>query len=121
MNRLLDAIDLWIDQRGLQVPDAERLGPTRLPDDPRLSLDLNDIGTVIWATGYRPDHGWLQLPVFDRKGRIRHEGGVVGDGLYVMGLPYLRNRHSTHIAGATADAEALSGHLAERLANRHAA
>ena len=45
-------------------------------------------GTVIWATGYRPDYSWLDVPVLDRKGRIRHDGGVVqAPGLYVMGLP----------------------------------
>ncbi|MCC0067697.1 MAG: NAD(P)-binding domain-containing protein [Rhodovulum sp.] len=123
MNRLLDAVDRRIEADGLQVPDAERSAPTRVPDAPRLTLDLarSGIGTLVWATGYRPDHHWLHLPVFDRKGRIRHDGGVIGDGLYVMGLPYLRSRHSTHIAGATADAEALAGHLAERLPRRHAA
>ncbi|MCB1375774.1 MAG: pyridine nucleotide-disulfide oxidoreductase, partial [Rhodobacteraceae bacterium] len=123
MNRLLDAVDRRIEADGLQVPDAERSAPTRVPDAPRLTLDLarSGIGTLVWATGYRPDHHWLHLPVFDRKGRIRHDGGVIADGLYVMGLPYLRSRHSTHIAGATADAEALAGHLAERLPRRHAA
>lgn len=123
MKRLLDAIDRRIDRDGVRVAAAERLPPTRVPDAPRLDLDLtrSGIATVIWATGHRPDHHWLHLPVFDRKGRIRHEGGVVGDGLYVMGLPYLRSRHSTHIAGATADAEALARHLARRLADRRAA
>ena len=123
MNRLLTAIDSRIDADGLEAPGVERFAPTRVPDAPRLSLDVTGagIGAVVWASGYRPDHRWLHLPVFDRKGRIRHDGGVVGDGLYVMGLPYLRSRHSTHIAGATADAEALARHLTERLANRQAA
>jgi putative flavoprotein involved in K+ transport len=94
-----------------------------VPASPRLVLDLaaEGIGTVLWATGFGPDHRWLQIPCFDRKGRIRHDGGVVGDGLYVMGLPYLRTRHSTHIIGAGPDADALAQHLAERLAGRQAA
>ena len=123
MNRLLDTIDGWIEDTGTPAPPPERFAPTRLPVSPRLVLDLaaEGIGTVLWATGYRPDHSWLHLPVFDRKGRIRHEGGVVSDRLCVMGLPYLRSRHSTHIAGAEADAQALADHLARGLAGRRAA
>ena len=43
---------------------------------PPLGLDLasGDIRTVVWATGYRPDYSWLQVPVLDRKGLIRHDG-----------------------------------------------
>jgi putative flavoprotein involved in K+ transport len=123
LDRLLSEIDRLIETRGLPAPCAERFLPTKVPNDPRLSLDLTAFGiaTVVWASGYRPDHRWLHLPVFDQKGRIRHDGGVVRDGLYVMGLPYLRSRRSTHIAGATADAEALAKHLIERLAKRPAA
>ncbi|MCB2137452.1 MAG: NAD(P)-binding domain-containing protein [Rhodobacteraceae bacterium] len=123
MDRLLTAIDNFIATSRLAAPPAEPIPPTRVPDAPRLSLDLvkEGIGTVLLATGCRPDHHWLDMPVFDRKGRIRHKGGVVGAGLYVMGLPYLRTRHSTHIAGASADAEALARHLSERILGREAA
>ncbi|MBK0329782.1 FAD-dependent oxidoreductase, partial [Rhodobacteraceae bacterium F11138] len=69
---------------------------------------------VIWATGYRPDHRFVDLPVFDAKGRIRHDGGVVAPGLCVMGLPYLRRRRSTFISGAGGDAAALVPHLLRR-------
>ena len=58
-------------------------------------------GRSIWATGYRPDYSWLDVPVFDRKGRLRHDGGVVAaPGMYVMGLPFLRRRKSSFIDGA---------------------
>ncbi len=70
------------------------------------------------ATGYRPDYRWLAVPVTDRKGRLRHEGGVVVDapGLYAMGLPVLRRRKSTFIHGAEDDARELVAHLVEYLA-----
>ena len=61
-------------------------------------MDLNDgsVRTVIWATGYRPDYSWLDVPVLDRKGRIRHNGGVAeAPGMYVMGLPFMRRRKSS--------------------------
>lgn len=119
MSRLLDGIDVWIGDRC-----DDRPPPTVVPERPRLTLDLTGgrIATVIWATGYRPDHGWLHVPVFDRKGRLRHEGGVVpSPGLYAMGLPFLRRRKSTLIDGAADDARDLSRHLAAFLAGARAA
>jgi len=68
---------------------------------------------VLWATGSRPDHSWLDIPVRDRTGRIRHDGGVVtaAPGLYLLGMPVLRTRASTYIHGATTDSQALAAHL----------
>ena len=74
---------------------------------PPLDLDLasGEIKTIIWATGFRPDFSWLDVPVFDRKGRIRHDGGVVeSPGMYLMGLQFLRRRKSSLIDGAGDDA-----------------
>ena len=62
----------------------------------RLELDFvdDDIGSIVWATGYRPDYSWLDVPVLDHKGRIRHDGGVTeAPGLYVTGLNVLRRRN----------------------------
>ena len=70
----------------------------------------------MWATGFRPDLSFLQVPVFDRKGRVVHDGGVTpAPGLYVMGLPFLRRRSSTLIDGAAADARDLAEHLVGHL------
>ena len=69
-----------------------------------------------------PDFGFLvrpgDLPVFDRKGRVRHDGGVVtaSPGLYVIGLPFLRRRKSTLIDGAGPDAADIASHLVAHLA-----
>ena len=75
---------------------------------------------MLWATGFRPDHSWLDIPVRDRTGRIRHDGGVVtgAPGLYLLGLPVLRTRASTYIHGAGPDSEALARHLHSFLSNR---
>ena len=78
-----------------------------------LSLAAGTIKTIIWATGYRPDYSWLELPVLDRKGMVRHDGGVADlPGLYLMGLHFMRRRKSTLIDGAADDARELSDHLA---------
>ena len=80
-----------------------------------LDLAADGIRTVIWATGYRPDHRWVDLPVFDHRGRIRHRGGVVAPGLYVLGLNVLRRRRSSFIGGAAGDTEELADHLHRHL------
>ena len=120
MNRLLEALDAWAAQDGLDIREPpHRFEPTRVDASPRLSLDLarERIRTVLWATGYRPDHSWLQVPVLDPKGRIRHDGGVVTDspGLYLMGLQFMRRRKSALIDGAGDDARDLAAHLARFL------
>jgi putative flavoprotein involved in K+ transport len=115
LNRLLGRIDEWVRARGFEelVDPSEHFAPTQIPDDPILSLDLRaqGVGSVIWATGYTPDHSFVDLPVFDRKGRVRHQGGIVGNGLYVMGMPHMRTARSSHISGAQRDARALARHL----------
>jgi putative flavoprotein involved in K+ transport len=117
MNRLLDRIDAWATANGLDdvVDGSQRFAPTRVSASPPLGLDLNGgaIKTIIWATGYRPDYSWLDVPVLDRKGHMRHDGGVVADspGLYLMGAQFLRRRKSTLIDGAGDDARDLSAHL----------
>ena len=117
MNRLLDSIEDWIDVHGFRSDSTtpERPAPTRVDDRPALNLDLGsgEIRSVVWATGYRPDYSWLDLPVLDRKGRLRHDGGVVTDapGVYAMGLPFMRRRKSTFIHGAGDDAREITDSL----------
>ena len=122
MNRLLDTFDEWAlreRQRRQCASRRERFEPTHVPDSPRLDLDLGsgEIRSILWATGFRPDYGWLDVPVLDRKGYLRHDGGVVdAPGLYALGLPFLRRRKSSFIHGAEDDARDLAAHLAAYLA-----
>jgi putative flavoprotein involved in K+ transport len=116
MNRLLERIDAWATEHGLdgEVDPPHRFEPTRVEGSPPLGIDLRsgEIKTVLWATGFRPDYSWLDVPVIDRKGRIRHDGGVVeAPGMYLLGIPFLRRRKSSLIDGAGADAPELSDHL----------
>ena len=124
MNRFLNRADEWATASGLdgELPPPHRFAPTRV--DPRTPLELDltsgEIATVLWATGFRPDHSWLDIPVLDRTGHIRHDGGVVtgAPGLYLLGMPVLRTRASTYIHGAGADSAALAGHLHSFLSSR---
>ena len=120
MNRLLTQIDDWIDAEapGGVTEASYRLRDTIIPSDPLLQLDLIAAGseTVIWATGFKPDYSWLNVPVSTPRGELRHQGGVVdAPGLYALGLPFLRRRKSSLIDGVGDDAHDLSRHLASYL------
>jgi putative flavoprotein involved in K+ transport len=124
LERLLDTFDEWARAHGQagDAPPGERPEPTRVPAAARLSLDLTsgEVRTIVWATGFQPDYSWLQVPVLDAKGRLRHDGGIVTEspGLYAIGLPVLRRRKSSFIHGAGDDARDLVAHLATHLAGR---
>ncbi|MET0997253.1 MAG: NAD(P)/FAD-dependent oxidoreductase [Marmoricola sp.] len=122
MVRLLDNFDSWASATGLdaELDPPERFDPTRVPESTRLQLDLQsgEIRSVVWATGYRPDYSWLDVPVVDEKGQLRHEGGVVeSPGVYALGLPVLRRRRSTFIHGIEDDAREVIDHLSRYLAS----
>jgi putative flavoprotein involved in K+ transport len=123
MNRLLDTIDEWASESGIssQVAASHRFEPTAVEASPPLLVDLTRgaTKTIIWATGFRPDYSWLNLPVVDHKGYIRHDGGVVeAPGMYLLGMPFLRRRKSSLIDGVGDDARDLSAHLASYLSAR---
>jgi putative flavoprotein involved in K+ transport len=123
MDRLLDTFDEWAraHPRIADIAAPERFEPTRVPASSPLHLDLTsgEIRSIVWATGFHPDYSWLGVPVLDRKGHLRHEGGIVdAPGLYAIGLPILRRRKSTFIHGAEDDARDIVEHLANYLASR---
>jgi len=121
LRRLLDTFDEWARAHGhdAEAGPPERLAPTYVPESARLQLDLRsgEIRAIVWATGFRPDYGWLDVPVVDAKGQLRHQGGVVDSpGLYALGLPVLRRRRSTFICGIEDDAREVIDHLTRYLA-----
>jgi len=121
LNRLLDSYDEWAltSGRDAEFDAPERFEPTRAPQASRLQLDLasGEFSAIVWSTGFRPEYGWLDVPVIDTKGRLRHEGGVVDSpGLYALGLPVLRRRKSTFIYGIEDDAREVIDHLTGYLA-----
>jgi putative flavoprotein involved in K+ transport len=123
MERLLGVFDDWADAQATQ-PDValvERFPATELPSSTRLELDLRsgEIQTVLWATGFRPDYRWLEVPIIDAKGNLRHDGGTTeSPGMYALGLPVLRRRKSTFIHGIEDDARDVVDDLGAYLACR---
>ena len=65
-----------------------------------------DVRSVIWATGFRVDHSWIDVPVFDEEGRLVHARGVTeSPGLYFLGLTWQHTRGSALLGWVTDDAE----------------
>jgi putative flavoprotein involved in K+ transport len=121
LGRLLDDIDEWITANDMdaEVGPVERYEPTQVARGAPLTLDLRtgQIATIVWATGFRPDLSWLELPVFDSSRHLRHDGGVVdAPGVYFLGASFLRRRKSSFLHGAEDDTNDLADHLAGYLA-----
>jgi putative flavoprotein involved in K+ transport len=72
-----------------------------------------DVDAVIWATGYRFDHSWIELPVADEHGRLRHRRGITDvPGLYFLGLPWQHTRGSALLGWVKDDAEFIADEIA---------
>lgn len=86
------------------------------PEFSRYELDLEQAGiaSIVWATGYTLDFGWIRCDVFDNQGRPRHERGITDvEGLLFLGLPLLHTVRSSFLWGVGADAQYLAQHIAE--------
>jgi putative flavoprotein involved in K+ transport len=121
LERLLRTIDAHITHSGEECTSpADPPPPFTAPAGPA-TLDLRraGIGTVIWATGYRPAYPWLRVPALDRHGEIGHRRGVTRvPGLYVLGLKFLHRRDSSFVGGVGRDAQFVAAHLTRRMASR---
>lgn len=118
---VLDSADAHIEREGLdfpEEPEARTIGPE--PDcvkNPILELDLAKAGitTIIWATGYALDFGWLQFDVMDERGRPAHQRGVSKvPGFYFLGLAWLSRRASPFIWGVWHDAKYIAEQIAAK-------
>jgi putative flavoprotein involved in K+ transport len=122
MRSVLDRIDDHIADVHPAWPHApDRVAEVRLDPSPA-ALDLAEqgIGTVLWATGYRRDYSWLDVPdALDRSGEIvQHHGVSPVPGLYTVGLNFQRYRASHFIGGVGADALPLARALVAAHAQR---
>ena len=115
---LLDECDAYVERNGLDLPaepDAHILGPDpECVAHPVLELDLGRAGvtSIIWATGFGTDFGWLRVSAFDEHGKPRHQRGVSSEpGVYFLGLPWLSRRGSSFIWGVWHDARYLADHI----------
>ena len=117
----LDAVDTHVARNALGFPAQPEA--RRLPPDPpcftepprRLDVRAAGIGSIIWATGYGFDLGWLAVPVLDARGEPVHRAGITAlPGLYFLGLQWLSKMSSSFLSGVGDDAARLADHIAVR-------
>lgn len=111
LERVLTRIDEYAARLGLDQPPARRVAPIALDDDGPAGIDLRAEGieTVLWATGFKRLYPWLQVPVLDQQGEIRHRRGRTPfPGLYVLGMQFLTRRRSSFIDGVGRDADEIA-------------
>ncbi len=115
---LLDEADAYVARNGLDFPEepqARVFGPDpHCVSSPVLELDLAAAGvtSIVWATGYATDFGWLKVDAFDERGRPRHQRGVSSEpGVYFLGLPWLSRRGSSFIWGVWHDAKYIADQI----------
>lgn len=117
LRRLLRDFDAHAEAAGLDLEPAAPIEPVRLPPRAITRLDLHAAGvrTIVWATGYRRDYTWLDVPVLDGRGELVQRDGVTpAPGLYVVGLRFQSRRNSNFIDGVRHDAKAVVDHIVNR-------
>jgi putative flavoprotein involved in K+ transport len=119
--QIMQGIDAYIKKTGMQVEANSTTGEapsnSATSTKPILTLDLHSAGisTIIWATGYKLDFGWVQPPVFDQAGSPVHQRGVTASrGLYFLGLHWLYKTKSALLYGIGEDAAFIASAIADR-------
>ncbi|MFD8385530.1 MSMEG_0569 family flavin-dependent oxidoreductase [Streptomyces sp. NPDC059679] len=109
-----DAIDAHVAAHGIDAPTEPRYVPVWEPREQPRELDLEAVGisSVVWSTGFRRDHRWIEAPVFDGRGYPMHWRGVTSmPGLHFLGLPWQYSWGSGRFEGVGRDAAFLAGHI----------
>ncbi len=116
---VLDEADAYVARNGLDLPPEpearEILADPACVTDPILALNLREQGitTILWATGFALDYGWLKFDLLDEQGKPRHARGIsCVPGLYFVGLPWLSRRSSSFIYGVWHDARFIADQIA---------
>ena len=116
---VLTEADEFIAQNNLDLPlepEAHILGPmpeTALNPIREIDLAAAGITTILWATGYSVDYGWLKVPkALTEAGKPAHQRGVSNaNGIYFLGQPWLSRRGSAFIWGVWHDAKFLADQI----------
>jgi putative flavoprotein involved in K+ transport len=117
-NNICAIIDKHIADLGIEAPAGQRYEPVWQPQTAVRELDRAEahIGGIVWATGFRSDWSWVDLPIFDGNGYPSHCRGVTSIArVYVVGLPWLYTWGSGRFVGVGRDAAFLAERIEEDL------
>jgi len=120
-NGICGLIDKHIADKGIAAPQGTHYQPLWTPGEVPSQLDLEAAGvtSIVWATGFRSDWSWVDLPIFDGSGYPTHKRGVTNmDGVYVLGLPWLYTWGSGRFVGIARDAAYLTDRIMEHMTER---
>src|SRR5262249_24687768 len=117
----LDLVDTYVERHKMCLPPepaarAKRADPPCLTA-PSRQIDIDDAGltSLIWATGYAFDFGWIDLPVLKASGEAIHEHGIAPvPGVCFLGLPWLSTMSSSFLSGVGDDAARIAEHIRRR-------
>ena len=118
---MLDLADQYVARNGLDLPEepeAKVFDPTPecITSSPgQLNLKEAGISSIVWATGFSQDFGWLKVDTFDEEGKPKHRRGVGAQpGIFFLGLPWQTRRASSFIWGVWHDAKEIAEHIAQQ-------
>ena len=102
-------IDACCSKAGMPRPVYDIPPPMRIKTRVELDLERENIGTVIWTSGYRPEYDWVRFPVFDDMGfPIQVDGRTSVPGLYFVGVHWMRKNKSAILHGVGEDAQVVA-------------
>lgn len=109
-----NSIDGFISKKAIAAPEEAHYRPVWSPSHERSEFDYRAAGitSIVWCIGFRADYTWIDLPVFNGRGRPSHVRGVSSfPGVYFIGLPWLYTWGSGRFSGVGRDAEYLAEHI----------
>jgi putative flavoprotein involved in K+ transport len=122
-NSICSDIDAHIEREGVDAPPASRYSPVWQLEAEVIELDLTaqDVTSIVWAIGYRPDYRWIEASAFDGGGRpMQNRGVTTVEGLTFIGLPWMHTWGSGRFLGIDRDAKHIATTIIDDLRHRNA-
>lgn len=120
-NNIRALVDQYIEQAGIDAPAEPAYQPPWMPPAEIEEIDFvaEGITSVIWAIGFTPDYGWIDLPLFNGRGHpVQRRGITEVPGAYFLGLSWQNTWGSGRLADVGKDAEYLLGAIRHCAATR---
>ncbi len=118
-NRINASVDDYITKNNIETDEpASKYQPVWTPAQEITHIDLiqENITSIIWCIGFRPDYSWIDLDIFKDDGYPQHDRGITIDSdVTFIGLPWLHTWGSGRFMDVAKDAEFISAHVTQQL------